>query len=224
MSAHSDTVRLEEYTGVLQDKMVVVWQSPDAVVPWLPTEFMPAAYITRILITGRNSPISTGLTADPSWTQVWRSPGAREWSCLLGILPHLPGPVLIVIGPDISLSPGLISNLQSITATVIVTRSVTGPGWIHSPSSPDQIFLPILGNNSPASLNSIFNEFASHTLPKLDPKVLLPQLAAQGYGLTTTNGNWFWYRPAESGGLVTMTPNQIARQLNILSALVEKLT
>lgn len=220
----AETVRLEEFTGVLQGRLVLTWQLADVTVPWMPTEFMPAAYVTRILVTGRAATLSTALTADPSWTQVWRSPGGKEWACLLGVLPHMPGPMLVVIGPDVVLSPKLVTSLKSVSesgATVIVLRSAAGgmPGWVGE-VGPDQMFLPILGVGG--GLTTVFNEWAGRTLPRLDPKVLLPQLAAQGYGLTMTEGRWHWYRPAESVGIATLSVAQVARQLMILGGLLER--
>lgn len=229
MAATAETVRLEEFTGVLQGRLVVAWQTADAVVPWMPTEFMPAAYVTRILITGRAAALSTALTADPSWTQTWRSPGGKEWSCLLGVLPHLPGPMLLVVGPDIVLSPKLVGSLKGVAdagATVVVLRSVASgmPAWPVGADvvGPDQVFLPVLSSSVGAGLMAVFNEWSTRTAPRLDPKVLLPQLAAQGYGLTATGGRWFWYRPSESVGMATLSVAQVARQLTILGGLLER--
>jgi hypothetical protein len=225
----AETVRLEEFTGVLQGRLVVAWQTADATTPWMPTEFMPAAYVTRILVTGRTATLSTALTADPSWTQVWRSPGGKEWSCLLGVVPHMPGPMLLVVGPDIALSPKLVVALKGVTdagATIVVLRqAATGmPGWPVAPemTPPDQVFLPVLGASCGAALMAVFNEWATRSAPRLDPKVLLPQLAAQGYGLTVTGGKWYWYRPTESVGTATLSVPQVARQLLILGSLLER--
>jgi len=52
--------------------------------------------------------------------------------------------------------------------------------------------------------------------------MLLPQLAAQGYGLTAADGAWHWYRPADSVGFATLTVGQIARQLMILGSVLER--
>jgi len=227
MSAAAETVRLEEFMGVLQGRLVVAWQTADAVTPWLPTEFMPAAYVTRILVTGRAAGLSTALTADPSWTQVWRSPGSKEWACLLGILVHMPGPMLLVVGPDIVLSPKLVGALKSAAtegATVIVLRSVASgmPAWPVGVDVmlPDQVFLPVLGGGP--GLMAVFNEWAARAVPRLEAKTLLPQLAAQGYGLTVTGGTWYWYRPTESAGMVTLSVAQVARQLTILGGMLER--
>lgn len=227
-SSSTETVRLEEFTGVLQGRLVVAWQIPDAVTPWMPTEFMPAAYVTRILVAGRAATLSTALAADPSWTQIWRSPGGREWGCLLGIVGHMPGPMLLVVGPDVVLTSKLVTSLKSITesgGTVVVLRGVGHgmPGWVGD-VSPDQIFLPVLGGGTVSALMPVFQEWAGRTAPRLDAKVLLPQLAAQGYGLTATGGAWFWYRPAESMGLASLSTAQVARQLLILGTLLERAT
>jgi hypothetical protein len=226
----AETVRLEEFTGVLQGRLAVAWQTADAATPWMPTEFMPAAYVTRILVTGRAAALSTALTADPSWTQVWRSPGGKEWSCLLGVLPHMPGPMLLVVGPDIAMSPKLVVTLKTAAdagATVVVLRSVAVgslPGWPVAADvvPPDQVFLPVLGASCGPALMAVFNEWAARSAPRLDPKVLLPQLAAQGYGLTVTGGKWYWYRPTESVGAATLSVPQVARQLVILGSLLER--
>ena len=227
----AETVRLEEFTGVLQGRLVVAWQTADAISPWMPTEFMPAAYVTRILVTGRLAALSTALTADPSWTQVWRSPGGKEWSCLLGVLPHMPGPMLLVVGVDIALSPKLVGALKSAAeagATVVVLRQPAAggrlPGWHVGGDvvQTDQVFLPVLGSSCGAALMAVFNEWAARSAPRLDPKVLLPQLAAQSYGLTVTGGKWYWYRPTESVGAATLSVPQVARQLVILGSLLER--
>lgn len=219
-SGSTETIRLEEFTGVLQNKIIAVWQASDAVTPWLPTEFMLSQYITRILVTGRIAPISTVLAADPSWTQIWRSPGGKEWGCLLGVLPHMPGPMLVVVGPDMTLTPKLVSSLKAVGATVIVLRSAGGSApWVGD--APDQMFLPVLSGQGP--LITVLNEWMGRTAPRgLDPKILLPQLAAQGYGLTAADGVWFWYKPGDSASLVTLTVPQIARQLQILGAALER--
>ena len=235
MTTAAETIRLEEFTGVIQNKLVAAWQPPDSVSPWLPTEFLLSQYITRILITGRVSPISTALTADPSWTQVWRSPGGKEWSCLLSILPHMPGPVLIVVGTDMVLTPKLVTALQGVCrsatgATVVVLRQpglhgMQGTGWIGD--APDQVFFPVVEAGpravSAAPVLAAIQEWTGRTAPRnLDLKPLLPQLAAQGYGLTAAEGLWNWYKPADSAGLATLTVPQIARQLQILGAVLEK--
>jgi hypothetical protein len=216
-----ETIRLEEYTGLIRDKLVVAWQLPDAVTPWLPTEFLLSQYITRILVTGRQSPMSTAMTTDGSWTQVWRSPGAKEWSCLLGILQHMPGPILLVIGPDINLSPKLVGNLKSPGLTTIVLRQSIG--WVGE--QPEQIFFPIIETTARfTGLLTAVQEWSGRVAPKtLDLRVVLPQLTTQGYGLTIADGVWQWYKPADSQTLVTLTIPQIARQLQILGTLLEKL-
>jgi hypothetical protein len=224
----AETIRLEEYTGVIQNRIVAAWQAPDAVTPWLPTEFMLSQYITRILVTGRTAAMSTALAADQSWTQSWRSPGGKEWSCLLGILPHMPGPSLVVVGPDIALSPKLVASLRSATTTgsggnltVIVIRQTVG--WAGEPA--DQVFFPVVetGLSSAAGVVGVIGEWASRTSPRtLDTKMVLPQLAAQGYGLCAAEGLWHWYKPADSPPLVPLTTGQIARQLQMLGLLLEK--
>jgi hypothetical protein len=228
MSARTpETVRLEEWTGGLQGKLVAVWQASDTAGPWLPTEFMLGAYVTRILVAGRSAATSIALAADPSWTQIWRAPGGREWSCLLGLLQHMPGPILLVIGPDMALSARLVEQLQGVRglpagATVVVLRGTGAPGWV-GPAA-DQLFLPVMsGAGAGASLATVLNEWAGRTTPRgLDTKTLLPQLAAQGYGLTAADGAWHWYRPADSTGFATLTVAQIARQLQILGSVLER--
>ncbi len=219
-----DTIRIEEYTGVIQNRVVLAWQAPDAIQPWLPTEFLLAQYITRILITGRASSISSALSADQSWTQVWRSPGNKEWSCVLSVLAHMPGPVLIVVGPDVSVTAKLISSLQTAArsgqATVVVLRQPGAAPWAGEPA--DQVFFPIADAKAGALL-TVIQEWVPRAAPRgLDIKALLPQLAAQGYGLTVSDGVWQWYRPADSTGIATLTVGQIARQLQILGAVLEK--
>ncbi len=226
-----EVLRIEEYTGLIQGKVVCAWQAPDAATPWLPTEFLLSQYITRILITGRSSALSTALSADPSWTQVWRGPGAKEWSCLLGILQHMPGPMLIVIGADIALSAKLTATLHETCArgagqiTIVVLRCPTTTGWVGDRAS--HIFFPIMdGSSTSRTLLPILQAEATHTAPRnLDFKTVLPQLAAQGYALTVASLEgagpiWQWYKPAESAGMATLTVTQIARQLQILGAVL----
>jgi hypothetical protein len=221
-----EVVRLEEFTGLLQNKLVAVWQSPDAVTPWLPTEFMLSAYVTRILVTGRSAALSTVMAADPSWTQVWRAPGGKEWSCLMGLLQHMPGPILMTVGSDVALSARLVAALQGARSgtTIVVIRSIGAgnPGWAGD--APDQMFLPVIETGArSAGLLAVLQEWAGRTAPRsLDTKILLPQLAAQGYGLTAAEGTWYWYRPAESTGMATLTVPQIARQLIILGSVLER--
>ena len=219
------TIRLEEYTGTIQSKLVAVWQVSDTGAnAWIPTEFLLGQYITRILITGRASPQSTALAADSSWTQIWRSPGGKEWSCLLGVLPHMPGPMLLVVGPDVALSPKLVASLRetcrgATAATVLVLRHPTTP-WVGEAA--DQVFFPVLGEGS-GGLLTVIQEWAARAAPRgLDFKTLLPQLAAQGYALTVADGVWQWYKPADSPPLATLTIGQIARQIQILGAMLEQ--
>jgi hypothetical protein len=215
---------LEEFTGTLGSKLVAVWQNPDSAAAsvWLPTEFMLSQYITRILVTGRNAPASVVLTADSNWTQVWRSPGAKEWSCLLGILAHMPGPVLIVVGPDITLTPKLVTALRAVVAatTAIVLRSSGFPGWVGEPA--EQVFFPVLGVSG-GGLLAAAQEWVPRSMPRsLELRPLIPQLAAAGYGLTVAEGVWHWYKPVDSPPLSTLTVAQIARQLQILGSALEK--
>ena len=204
----AETIRLEEFTGVIQNKIITVWTADS---PWLPTEFLLSQYITRILVVGRTAPTSLSLAADSSWTQVWRLPGAKEWSCLLGILPHMPGPVLIVVGPDVVLSPKVLGALKDVT-TVVIRSSLVG-----MPITPDHTFFPVLTTPVPAYLNTVLQECLGRSVPRsLDLKTLIPQLAAQGYGLTIAEGVWHWYKPADSAPLVTLSVAQIAKQLQIL--------
>jgi len=219
----SETVRLEEFTGFIQNKLICVWQDPVSPAAWLPTEFLLSQYITRVLVVGRLSPLSAGLASDSSWTQIWRSPGTKEWSCLLNVLQHMPGPIMLVIGSDLALSPKLISLLRctSADATVLVLRQpgIAGAGWNGDP--PDQVFFPVLTPTGNHELLASLNEWTLRTAPKhLDAKTLLPQLAAQQYGLTASDGTWMWYCPADSPGLVTQTVPQIARQIQLLGAML----
>jgi hypothetical protein len=226
MATPQPMIRLEEYTGVLQNKLVAVWDVGGGTVsPWLPTEFMLGQYITRILVAGRAAGQSTAMAADPSWTQVWRSPGGKEWSCLLGILPHMPGPVLVVVGPDMPLTPKLVASLREVcrgtsAPTVVVLRQAGGAGWAGDAA--DQVFFPVLPPTA-GPLMPVVQEWAGRAAPRgLDLKVLLPQLAAQGYALTVADGVWQWYKPADSVPMATLTVAQVARQLQILGAVLEQ--
>ena len=211
-----DPVRLEEYTGLIQNKLVAVWQGPNAITPWLPTEFLLSQYITRILVTGRQSPMSTAMAADGSWTQIWRSPGSKEWSCLLGIIQHMPGPILLVVGPDIALSPKIVVNLKTDGLTTLVLRQSQG---FPQGTVIDQVFFPIVDSGS--TVIAAIQEWSGKAAPKtLDLRTVIPQLTAQGYGLTVADGVWQWYKPTDSPPLVTLTVQQIARQLQVLGELL----
>ena len=211
-----DPVRLEEYTGLIQNKLVAVWQGPNAITPWLPTEFLLSQYITRILVTGRQSPMSTAMAADGSWTQIWRSPGSKEWSCLLGIIQHMPGPILLVVGPDIALSPKIVANLKTDGLTTLVLRQSQG---FPQGTVIDQVFFPIVDSGS--TVIAAIQEWSGKAAPKtLDLRTVIPQLTAQGYGLTVADGVWQWYKPTDSPPLVTLTVQQIARQLQVLGELL----
>ena len=223
----AETIRLEEYQGLLQSKLIAVWQNPDAAAPWLPTEFMLSQYITRILVVGRTSPVSVAMAADPSWTQVWRSPGAKEWSCLLGLLSYMPGPILIVVGPDLVLTPKLVGSLQGARSapavSICVLRTAGGAGWAGDAQA-DNVFFPVMdGVRMTAAMAALMQEWLGRAAPRsLDLKAVLPQLAAQGYALTVADGVWHWYKPADSAPLATLSVAQIARQLQILGAVLEK--
>ena len=217
----AETVRIEEYSGIIQNRLICVWTTPEQQTPWLPTEFLPQ-YVTRILIVGRTATISTGLAADPHWTQVWRSPGGKEWACLLGTLQHMPRPLLITLGPDVTLSAKLVSNLRAVCGaatvgqtSVIVIRQPGQAPWVGEPA--DQVFFPIL-----TAPTAGLQEWAARTAPRaMDFKTLLPQLAEKQYALTAAEGAWYWYRPAESGGIATLTIQQIAQQIRMLGKLLE---
>jgi hypothetical protein len=220
----TETIRLEEYTGLIQHRIICAWQS-DTSVPWIPTEFLLTQYITRILVVGRSSPLSTSLSSDANWTQVWRSPGAKEWSCLLGILQHMPGPVLVVLSSDIGLSPKLMDNLRNVAAssTFVILRQGTAGGYI--PTDADTIFFPVIDKDRDRGLLGVLNELGSRPNQKprgLDIRGLLPQLAAQGYGLTVVDGIWSWYKPADSPPIATLSIQQVARQLLILGTILER--
>ena len=215
----TDTIlRLEEYTGLIENKIILVWTEQE---PWLPTEFMLSQYITRILISGRNSPTSVSLTSDPGWTQIWRSPGSKEWSCLFGILPHMPGPILLVISTDITLSPQIMANLREVkTGLVVVMRSPTGGvQWNVEKDFVSHVFFPILGINT--TMISIVQDWM-HRPKSLDLKALIPQLASAGYGLIIANNIWQWYRPADSPPFMSLTQTQIGRQIQLLGSILEK--
>jgi hypothetical protein len=222
-----ETIRLEEYTGLIQNRLVAVWQTPEATAPWLPSEFLLSQYITRILIAGRSAAVSAALTADQSWTQVWRTPGNKEWACLLSVLQHMPGPILVVLGPDVPLTPKLVGSLQGARAssptTVIVVRQPAMAAWVGEPA--DQVFFPVIEGvtTRTTGLITVIQEWMGRTAPRtLDIKTLLPQLSAQGYALTASDGHWHWYKPADSPPLASLTVPQVARQLQVLSVILEK--
>jgi len=216
-----DVVRLEEFTGSLHRKIAVVFEG--GAHGWLPTEFMAAQYITRILVAGRSSPSSATLASSSDWTQVWRAPGATEWSCLLGILHHLPGPVLIVIGPDVAVSPKILSSLRTATdSTVLLLRSPSSTA-IDQMEHNSQVFFPVMDGTSKAShlIMNHLNDWIGRVA--LDIKSVLPSLASAGYGLTITDGTWYWYNPMESAPMSALTVAQVGRQIQVLGALLEGL-
>jgi len=226
MTAAAETLRLEEWTDQLGAKMVAVWSSSvDSA--WLPTEFMLSAYITRILIVGRSAGASIALAADQGWTQVWRSPGAKEWSCLLGILSHMPGPILIVVGPDVVLTPKIGSALRSTGGAVLVLRATSSAAWAGD--APDAVFFPIIpvsptAATVPVALMTVLQEWAGRAAPRnLDFRAVLPQLSMAGYALAIVGGQWHWYKPADSAPLATMTVSQIARQIQSLGIMLERM-
>lgn len=230
----SETVRLEEFTGILQNKMIVVWHSHAQQTPWTPSEFLLSHYITRVLITGRSSPISISLSMDASWTQVWRSPGAKEWSCVMSVLQHMPGPVLLVVGPDVGMTASLNRALRGHTdTTVVVLRTaadgpatVAAAGWVGEP--PDQVFFPVMdGTRLSGQLAAELQSWASTSVPRhMDLRTLLPQLAAQEYALTAAvakPSTLFWYKPSDSPPITCITVAQVAKQIQCLGAVLEKL-
>jgi hypothetical protein len=88
------------------------------------------------------------------------------------------------------------------------------------------VFFPVVESATgwSAALVAAMQECVSRCVPRsLDIKGLLPQLAAQGYGLTVASGVWHWYKPADSTGLTTLTVGQIARQLQILGTVLERM-
>ena len=214
-----DTIRLDEYSGIIENRLALVW-IPDTVTPWLPTEFMLSQYITRILVCGRTSPISAAMSADPSWTQVWRSPGGKEWSCLFGVLPHMPGPVLIVVAPDVGLSSKIVAGLHDITGIAIVMRNSSLASWEFG--TVKHVFFPVLGDHATVPLISVAQEWIHRSLKPLDLKALMPQLAVAGYGLTLGDGVWQWYRPADSLPLTTLTMAQIGKQIQAIGTLLSE--
>lgn len=245
-----DVVRLEEFTGRLNRKISVVFEGSGGAggTPgtsgWLPTEFMAAQYITRILIAGRSSPTSATLASSPDWTQIWRAPGSTEWSCLLGILGHLGGPILIVVAPDVGMSPKILGALKGTTATsdttVILLRSpsydastasyATAKAYASQSSTLSfidhldhtcQVFFPVMDGTSKAShlIMNHLNDWIGRVA--LDIKAVLPSLASAGYGLTITDGTWYWYNPGESPPLSSLTLAQLGRQIQVLGSLVE---
>jgi hypothetical protein len=131
----------------------------------------------------------------------------------------MPGPVLIIVGPDVTLSPKIVGALKDVT-TVVIRSSLLG-----MPVTPDHVFFPVLTTPVPAYLNTVLQECLGRSVPRsLDLKTLIPQLAAQGYGLTVAEGVWHWYKPSDSAPLVTLTVAQIAKQIQILGLTLEKMT
>lgn len=193
-------MRLEEYTGLMEGKVVAVFGDS-----WLPTEFMLTQYITRILVVGRTSPVSVGLAADVGWTQVWRSPGAKEWSCLLGVIGHMPGPVLLVVGPDVSLSPKVVEAFPADALTVVLRSQAAWP----AAAKPSHVFFPTLVG-------------VQDWVPGFDAKVVA-QLAAQKMGLVVADGVPHWFKPGDSQPLTTLTVGQVAATLRALGTVLEKL-
>jgi hypothetical protein len=71
---------------------------------------------------------------------------------------------------------------------------------------------------------SVVQEWVSRAAPRsLDLKVLMPQLASAGYGLMVADGLWHWYKPADSPPLASLTVAQVAKQLQTLGSMLEKM-
>ena len=89
-------------------------------------------------------------------------------------------------------------------------------------SEPTHVFFPVLGSSGP--LLQIAQEWTAKAVPRgLDLKAVLPQLTAAGYGLAIATGVWHWYRPADSPPMASLTVAQVARQLQILGATMERM-
>ena len=141
----------------------------------------------------------------------------------MGILQHMPGPVLIVVGPDIALTPKLVTSLKG-GATTVVMRQPGPVGWPSASDAADQVFFPVLGGPATTTMMPVVQEWITKAVPRaLDLKPLLPQMAAAGYGLTVAEGVWHWYKPADSPPLATLTVAQVARQLQVLGGMLEKM-
>jgi hypothetical protein len=135
----------------------------------------------------------------------------------------MPGPILLVVGPDIQLSPKLVTSLKGSLTTIVLRQSL---GW--SGDAPDYVFFPCLGHlgSTPAwsTVTAAVQELVGKASPKtLDLRVLVPQLTTQGYGLMVADGVWQWYKPVDSLPLITLTVNQIAKQLQSLGGLLERI-
>ena len=135
----------------------------------------------------------------------------------------MPGPVLIVVGPDVILTAKIIAGLREVTTVVV--RTATGPyGWPAGADQPDHVFFPSLGDRVSVQMMVVLQEWLSRAVPRsLDIKTLTPQLAAQGYALTVAAGVWHWYKPSDSPALVTLTVPQVAKQMLILGTMLEKM-
>ena len=128
----------------------------------------------------------------------------------------------MVIGPDMALSPKLVSNLKSGGLTTLVLRQTQG--WSPGSDQPDQVFFPVVESGAKsATLVAAIQEWSARAAPRsLDLRVVIPQLTAQGYGLTVADGVWQWYKPSDSPPLVTLTVQQVARQLQILGEILSR--
>ena len=136
----------------------------------------------------------------------------------------MPGPVLIVVTPDIALTPKVLNGLANATTVVLrsVSVSVSGVGWPLGAEAPSHVFFPVLTGTGP--LMSVVQEWVGRAAPRaLDLKVLLPQLVSAGYALMVADGLWHWYKPADSPPLASLTLIQVAKQLQTLGSMLEKM-
>jgi hypothetical protein len=135
---------------------------------------------------------------------------------------------MVAVGPDVGLSAKLVSSLRAAASAATVGQTsvivIRQPGLLSwAGETADQVFFPILNTLTPA-FHAAIQEWVGKAVPRsMDFKGLLPQLADKQYALTVADGAWFWYRPAESGGLAVMSAQQIAQQLLLLGKLLESL-
>jgi hypothetical protein len=130
----------------------------------------------------------------------------------------MPGPVLIVVAPDVGLSSKIVAGLHDVTGISVVMRNSLLASWDFGPVQ--HVFFPVLGDHATLPLVSIAQDWIHKSSKPLDLKALMPQLAVAGYGLTLGDGVWQWYRPADSLPLTTLTVAQIGKQIQAIGTLL----
>jgi hypothetical protein len=176
---------------------------------WIPYEFMQQRVGgSRVLIHGELGAGSRGLIAAERWTQIFDvtgTCGARNWSILASVIPHLIGPVLLVITPEVVLPAAFIPYCKA-TTTVLFR-------WITDTANPSgvgarSLFFPlnVSANQIVAAQRSFWKGMPLRTG---DSNLSLVLNETRGQGLHLVSSVFetgvvtlAWYRPHDSDELV----------------------